>query len=438
MNAVKNFFSSCKTHSSKIALIVSIVGIICLLSGTSYALFNSTVTGTKKQVVQTGKVKLQVTEPASGLSLDEMNEYTDVEGLLQDDYYEFSVKNIGDAPVSYKLYLLDDADKMVTYEGGILDDKFIRVGIERNGEELGPLSLLEANRLVDAAKINIGVANEYRVRTWLNFDDATYDELDAMEGEYTKFLKVKVVAEQTFDDLDAPTCTISSLLNNDGNSATLTVTSTDTDLADAPYSWDKKTYSIVNTKEIFTNGTYVAYMKDINGNVGSCSIDVSIPLKNGMLAYKILGANNANVVSSGDGLYVSTATNDGEPTYYYTGAVTNNYVAFDGLEEGNCLYNNNIISTVWNYSTYSSSAATESTCGTLPVCNNNGTYVLYSAGTCPGTALGVVADYVYSDALWRVVRINEDGTIRIIMQNGINKNATYQFHPSGDVNYENM
>jgi len=66
-----------------------------------------------------------------------------------------------------------------------------------------------------------------------------------------------------------------------------------------------------------------------------------------------------------NGLYKSIATNDGNPTYYFRGNVTNNYVDFAGFT-------------------------------------------------------------------WRIVRINEDGTIRIVMQNGINNNASYKFNTASN------
>ena len=74
-------------------------------------------------------------------------------------------------------------------------------------------------------------------------------------------------------------------------------------------------------------------------------------------------SNNTNDAS---GLYSSTATNTGEPTYYFRGNVTNNYVKFAGFT-------------------------------------------------------------------WRIVRINEDGTVRLIMQDGINNNTNDQFNS----NYNN-
>ena len=79
-------------------------------------------------------------------------------------------------------------------------------------------------------------------------------------------------------------------------------------------------------------------------------------------------SNNTNDAS---GLYSSTATNTGEPTYYFRGNVENNYVSFAGFT-------------------------------------------------------------------WRIVRINEDGTVRLIMQDGINDNQTYYFnYPASNYYYTN-
>ena len=74
-------------------------------------------------------------------------------------------------------------------------------------------------------------------------------------------------------------------------------------------------------------------------------------------------SNNSNDAS---GLYKSTDTNTGKPTYYFRGNVENNYVSFAGFT-------------------------------------------------------------------WRIVRVNEDGTVRIVMQDGINNNDNYAFN----YNYNN-
>ena len=95
------------------------------------------------------------------------------------------------------------------------------------------------------------------------------------------------------------------------------------------------------------------------------------------LANKILSSNtlitdtptlttSSNNTSDKSGLYKSTATNTGKPTYYFRGNIENNYVKFAGFT-------------------------------------------------------------------WRIVRVNEDGTVRMIMQDGINSNANIVFNS----NYNN-
>ena len=95
----------------------------------------------------------------------------------------------------------------------------------------------------------------------------------------------------------------------------------------------------------------------------------------------ILGTNNQNVLSdkptlttsfdeSGDkaGLYSSTDTNSGNPTYFFRGNVENNNVKFAGLD-------------------------------------------------------------------WKIIRINEDGSIRLILSEGMNNNQEYYYHPEYQSDY---
>ena len=107
------------------------------------------------------------------------------------------------------------------------------------------------------------------------------------------------------------------------------------------------------------------------------NVDVGDSESGTMLTSMILGDGNSNVLSAtatlttdyataGDasGLYKSVAgeTNSGT-TYFYRGAVTNNYVSF-------------------------------------------------------------------ADFTWRIVRINENGSVRLLLNEGINSNTTYKFNPS--------
>lgn len=81
---------------------------------------------------------------------------------------------------------------------------------------------------------------------------------------------VSVACETTVKfDITAPTCT----LEYDGTN--LVITSTDTDLADKPYSFDGTNYDSSKTKPTSTTGSYTGYVKDTSENVGRCYATLS-------------------------------------------------------------------------------------------------------------------------------------------------------------------
>ena len=150
-------------------------------------------------------------------------------------------------------------------------------------------------------------------------------------------------------------------------------------------SWIDENYKLPST-ESNTNGTHTSnttsetFTFKIKGYGTTESIEVIDKSLKGL----ILGKNNSNVLNAtatltdtysnaGDasGLYKSIdgETNSGT-TYFYRGAVTNNYVSFAGFT-------------------------------------------------------------------WRIVRINENGSIRLLLNDGINNNTNYKFNPSYN-NYSYM
>lgn len=123
----------------------------------------------------------------------------------------------------------------------------------------------------------------------------------------------------------------------------------------------------INSDIYVSNGSG-GYLEDSNGNYLTKDFCSKIKLDVDTEKTLATAIMEQGVVTSGDGLYVSTATNDARPTYYYRGNVTNNCVSF-------------------------------------------------------------------ANQTWRIVRINEDGTIRLLMQSGIADNTTYSFMPNVDTQY---
>ncbi len=172
----------------KIALIISIVGILSIFTGSTYALFSKTVNSSKIQVVKTGKVKVDIVETQGNLSLTNFTTMEDSEGLVQEESYSFSLKNSGDANATIKVMLVD-ADT------NTLDPKNVRVGLEVNNTETGPMNLYEVERVINQGTLLKGATNTYKLRLWV--DNAKADTIDTLVDQTVSY-KLKIMAEQKF------------------------------------------------------------------------------------------------------------------------------------------------------------------------------------------------------------------------------------------------
>lgn len=218
-----------KNVNFKPAIMIAMVGICALITGVTYSIFNTETESTKQQVIQTGAVSL-VLDENEGLTLNSLLSMSDAEGLSQETYYDITLENVGDDKTKYKLFLLDDADRIVTFEGSLLSDQYVKVGVEVDGEEVGPVSLKEANRLLYEGMIDKGQLITYRLRFWLDFSDLTNDQISDLEG-HTLLLKFYVSGEQYLQTADAcfsfENGTIKNYYANEGNVATGTKCPTD-------------------------------------------------------------------------------------------------------------------------------------------------------------------------------------------------------------------
>ena len=174
----------------KLSLIISIIGLLCLVGGTSYALLQDNKAGTK-QIINVGKVKLTLTESANGITLTDLTDMTDEEGFSQSTSYSFTVKNDGDAPTKYDLKLIKDTTKTNT-----LDEKFLKIGLYYNGTKLDAVNLAEVSNIINSGVvIEEGVTDSYVLRIWIDPDSITDSTI---ESGATISLKLQVDAEQLF------------------------------------------------------------------------------------------------------------------------------------------------------------------------------------------------------------------------------------------------
>ena len=191
----------------------------------------------------------------------------------------------------------------------------------------------------------------------------------------------------------------------------------------------------------------------------------------GTLSDKILADNTAQSDSSidfskmssdtnGKGLYyTSTNTEGNKTTYYFRGNVTNNYVKFASQTRNKCTYNGKSVA----YFDFTNGEfeynPTEEQCLSTNVCENSpyyGTFVgidettdtkCSNTGGTLATEKATFTSNVTEDILWRVVRINEDGSTRLITENTVGSSAFntnyndnayegYMYGTAGSTTYE--
>ena len=174
----------------KIALTIAIVGILSLVSGTSYAILKDSVTSEHEQIIKSGSVLLKLTESYEGINKNIVI-LSDAEGLIQEETYNFNIRNIGSVSAKYDLKLVNATPD--SYTGNVLDEKYVKVGLEINGEEHGPFSLEEIENIIDTNTINKNEIINYKLRIWL--DEEKESELANMEN-YKSFLNIEVEANQ--------------------------------------------------------------------------------------------------------------------------------------------------------------------------------------------------------------------------------------------------
>ncbi len=302
-------------ENKKKQLIITLVAIISLIGitvGVTYAFFNYAKEGTTDNTIQTGSITFLYTEVSGvgkGISLTEAYPVADSIGKVQ-----VGEGKVFDFKVTSNISMNSNIGYQVTARkktGSTLANSAVKVYLtEVNGTEQ-ELLLSKYSELSQTDKVDISKYDERILY------EAT---VPANTANYEKNFRLRMWVDENTDFSDG--------------------------------SMNDKTFTL--TVNVYADG------KVVNAPATK-TLSQLILDSNQVITKAPTLTTSSNNTSDASGLYKSTATNTGDPTYYFRGNVENNYVSFAGFT-------------------------------------------------------------------WRIVRINEDGTIRIIMQDGINNNTNYQFN----------
>ena len=389
--------------------VLAIVSLIVITVAVSYSFFTYTREGTTENVIKSGSITFLYTEVSKvgrGIELSDAYPISDEEGKMQ----------TGEGKVfDFKVTSTTSSSTSIPYEvtarkkaSSTLDEEAVKVYLtEVDGEEKG--ILLDKYSNLEQTSVNVpsgtvektiytGIVpannsnyeKNFRLRMWIDNsvdfspvkDESGNDIYPYNNKTFTLTVNVyangKVVTgelntDTTLASLELTGCTLEPAFDSSIEEYSCSVkNSVDTTIITGSATSDTTKISGLGTKSLSVgDNTFIIKTLAENGDEKTYTVKVNRKkvLQNISIfgkQFEVLDAEPTLTTTSleagdEDGLYKSTATNSGEPTYYFRGNVTNNYVSFAGHT-------------------------------------------------------------------WRIVRINEDGTIRIIMQDGINNNTDYGFN----------
>ena len=406
-----------RKNSKKKILILSIIGLIGLVIitiGITYAVFTYTKLGTTDNTVTSGTLKFLYTENTgvkTGIKLTNALPISDAQGKALDgdnNVFDFSIEatNTGTEVIPYEVTLRKKSTSTLAEENVkvYLTDRTETT----EKEELEPTNFnkltqtnidvgSEIEKTIYNGTVNGGETTyqkDFRLRMWID-EQSNQSDINgkSFTGMVNVYSNAKVISEEeqvlrSNTDIKNITIGDTSLTKVEGKDWNYEVeldSDTTAKLNIVPkYSLanvkiEKDNQVISNNSEVSLVGGNNIYKVTITSTDQTVTKEYRINIKVKQVEkvsifgkqYEVIDAeptltNSSNNTSDASGLYKSTATNTGNPTYYFRGNVTNNYVSFAGQT-------------------------------------------------------------------WRIVRINEDGTIRMVMANGINSNARIAFNS----NYNN-
>ncbi len=388
-----------------IITLVAIISLIVITVGVTYAFFNYAKEGTTDNTIKTGSITFLYTEVSGvgkGISLTEAYPVADSIGKVQ-----VGEGKVFDFKVTSNISMNSNIDYQVTARkktGSTLANSAVKVYLtEVSGTEqellLSKYSELDQTDKVDSSKYDERILYEatvpantanyeknFRLRMWV---DENTDFSDGSMNDKTFTLTVNVYADgkvvtdnldttNTLDSITVSDCTLDPVFNSATTEYSCTVKNNISSVTvNATATSSKSKVRGLGAKDLAV-GKNTLPIRVIAEDGSEKIYNVNITRKQAVQNVSIFGkkfevvdaeptlTTSSNNTSDASGLYASTDTNTGKPTYYFRGNVENNYVSFAGFT-------------------------------------------------------------------WRIVRVNEDGTIRIVMQDGINSNANIAFNS----NYNN-
>ena len=445
-------------NRKNLVAVLAVAGLLFITAGVSYAFFSYSRGGTTVNTMESGVIKFIYNESSrvgNGINLTDAMPMPDSVGKAQDKYFDFSVTGTTgeESSIPYEI----TARKTATSDDIGNAVKLYLTKVNGNNEEEQILSIYNSlpNSTNEIAVINhektlykgtipadeVDYTVNYRLRMWLNDNTTSGNVL-----EYTQ-TETGICSDDTYDNeadcvaanknwtrtavpMTAKTFTVKVNVYANGN--TLTAASTRATIS-----------SVAVNNEVLTETTEDHYSLSLPAGTTQANIDVTTENEytnvkiektdstytNVIAMNKIQRLSTIRTISLNPGLnyFKITATSeDGTDTkIIYLQVKVKQVVALRGLAK--MIYDDNdVIETPANI-TKKFSASGDTAGLYVSEETDSGSPTYYFRGN-------VENNYVeFAGLTWRVIRINEDGTVKLFNQSYVTTST--QYCPSADALY---
>ena len=392
-----------------IITLVAIISLIVITVGVTYAFFNYAKEGTTDNTIKTGSITFLYTEVSGvgkGISLTEAYPVADSIGKVQTGegkVFDFKVtSNISmNSSIGYQV----TARKKT---GSTLANSAVKVYLtEVNGTEqellLSKYSELDQTDKVDSSKFDERILYEATVPT----NTANYEK--------NFRLRMWVSDDTDFSDgsMNDKTFTLTVNVYADGKVVT--------DNLDTTNTLDSITVSDCTLDPVFNSAT-TEYGCTVKNNISSVTVNATATSTKA----KVRGLGAKDLTVEKNTIPIRVIAEDGSEKIYNVNVTRKR----EATSLKNEIMKNTVITAEPTLTT-SSNNTSDASGLYKSTATNTGESTYYFRGN-------VENNYVsFAGFTWRIIRINEDGTIRIVMQDGINNNANIAFNSNYD-NYTYM
>ncbi len=436
--------------------IVSVLAFILITIGVTYSFFSYIGQGSTENTVESGSINFiyeEVNKNGNGISITDAMPIPDSEGKESNNYFDFKVTSSTGTtiaiPYEITARVSEGSDNLADYV------KLYLTKVNGNSEQQVALSIYDdlndstntlasqfGDKTLYTDEIPVGASNyteNYRLRMWLNNDSNDGSVLDyspvyvCSDTQYTNQTDCESnngvwnPTEQYTNQNKTFSIKINVYANGEQASQQKIESASTTDIAGLKIN---NTLATENTDSTLNYDYYVTTsMRDANNieiltlNDGQTYTVENITEQEATTLKQVSTSQNLNLNLGINYLKVTvTSANRQNSKIYVIRVKVTSPNSLEGfalmIYDNNELNGESVDLTTISYDT-----------------NQNGFYstnVTNGYGGKNGTTYffrgNVTNNYVdFAGFTWRIVRINEDGTVRLILQNGINDNAKYKY-----------